>query len=367
LGNVLVVISDRKHGKAVSGTDIQWFEADVLSAQQYYPFGMLMPGDTSPEVRRQYALGGYDYRFGFNGKESDDEVKGDDNQQDYGMRIYDPRAGRFLSVDPITREYPMLTPYQFASNTPIQAIDEDGLYTVFIQGAVAKNDKKRGKKEKNKTFSSDLNREFSQILNKPGLPVRFAFSQAAAAPNLFEKGFFTLNNGFKPGISNPDDKALFDMVVTEIIAGYEQAKAVNPTEKINLIGSSYGSVMTAQVALELDMRGYELGSILLTATPLSEESELGRELNELRDKGIVVLYQYNKNDASQGVFKTNKKEFLKKNWYKNPVRYIGHLTNMYKKERVDQVMSRTLSAGTEGDEATTESINRIEERAKQRD
>jgi hypothetical protein len=43
------------------------------------------------------------------------------------MRIYDPRIGKFLSVDPIASNYPMLTPYQFASNSPIQAIDLDGL------------------------------------------------------------------------------------------------------------------------------------------------------------------------------------------------------------------------------------------------
>jgi RHS repeat-associated protein len=67
------------------------------------------------------------YRYGFNGKEEDDEVKGDGNQQDYGMRIYDPRLGKFLSVDPITKNYPMLTPYQFASNRPIDGIDLDGL------------------------------------------------------------------------------------------------------------------------------------------------------------------------------------------------------------------------------------------------
>jgi RHS repeat-associated protein len=67
------------------------------------------------------------YRYGFNGKENDNEVKGDGNQQDYGMRIYDPRLGRFLSVDPITAEYSELTPYQFASNSPIFGIDKDGL------------------------------------------------------------------------------------------------------------------------------------------------------------------------------------------------------------------------------------------------
>ena len=67
------------------------------------------------------------YRYGFNGKEEDDEVKGDGNQQDYGMRIYDPRLGRFLSVDPLTSSYPHLTPYQYAHNSPIWAIDIDGL------------------------------------------------------------------------------------------------------------------------------------------------------------------------------------------------------------------------------------------------
>ncbi len=57
----------------------------------------------------------------------DNEVKGTGNQQDYGMRIYDPRAARFLSVDPLQKEYPELTPYQFANNNPIIGIDRDGL------------------------------------------------------------------------------------------------------------------------------------------------------------------------------------------------------------------------------------------------
>ena len=70
---------------------------------------------------------GTSYRYGFNGKEKDNEVKGEGNQQDYGFRIYDPRLGRFLSVDPLTKSYPMLTPYQFGSNRPIDGIDLDGL------------------------------------------------------------------------------------------------------------------------------------------------------------------------------------------------------------------------------------------------
>jgi RHS repeat-associated protein len=76
-------------------------------------------------AKRKSCAGGY--RYGFNGKENDGEVSGEGNQYDYGFRIYNPRLGKFLSVDPLTKSYPMLTPYQFASNKPINCIDLDGL------------------------------------------------------------------------------------------------------------------------------------------------------------------------------------------------------------------------------------------------
>ena len=69
----------------------------------------------------------YNYRYGFNGKENDNEVKGEGDEQDYGMRIYDPRIGRFLSEDPLTRQYPWYSPYAFAGDKPTIAVDLDGL------------------------------------------------------------------------------------------------------------------------------------------------------------------------------------------------------------------------------------------------
>ena len=68
-----------------------------------------------------------EYAYGFNGKEKDDNGEFGLTHYDYGFRIYNPALGKFLSVDPLTRGYPMLTPYQFASNQPIWAIDIDGL------------------------------------------------------------------------------------------------------------------------------------------------------------------------------------------------------------------------------------------------
>ncbi|TAH41465.1 MAG: PASTA domain-containing protein [Bacteroidetes bacterium] len=126
LGNVLATISDRKLPYSSNTTTIDFYQPDILSANDYYPFGMMMVG-------RSFSAS--EYRFGFNGKENDNEVKGQGSQQDYGMRIYSPKLGRFLSIDPLYYEFPQLTPYQFSSNNPIMNVDIDGLEGTAANGA----------------------------------------------------------------------------------------------------------------------------------------------------------------------------------------------------------------------------------------
>ncbi|MBW7893327.1 MAG: hypothetical protein H3C48_20390, partial [Chitinophagaceae bacterium] len=59
LGNVMVTISDKKTGvDEDSDTVIDYYEAEVLTAQDYYAFGMMMPG-------RTYANAGAKYKYGF--------------------------------------------------------------------------------------------------------------------------------------------------------------------------------------------------------------------------------------------------------------------------------------------------------------
>jgi RHS repeat-associated protein len=122
LGNILTTITDKKIAvpSTTNSSLIDHFTADIATAQDYYPFGMLMPGRTFT------ASTATNYRYGFNGKENDNEVKGVGDEIDYGMRYYDPRAGRFMSLDPLQKNYPGLTPYQFSNNSPIDGIDLDG-------------------------------------------------------------------------------------------------------------------------------------------------------------------------------------------------------------------------------------------------
>ena len=64
---------------------------------------------------------------------------------------------RFLSVDPIGRKFPELTPYQFASNTPIQAIDLDGLEGQFFFGSnTTKNAESQGQVFQKNTTGGEI-------------------------------------------------------------------------------------------------------------------------------------------------------------------------------------------------------------------
>jgi RHS repeat-associated protein len=120
LGNVLVTVSDRKIQVQDPNNTTQtlYYNADVVTATDYYPGGMQMPG-------RKYE-NGTSYRYGFNGKEEDNEISGDGNKLDFGSRIFDSRLVRWLSTDPLQAKYPFASPYNFVLNNPISFIDPDG-------------------------------------------------------------------------------------------------------------------------------------------------------------------------------------------------------------------------------------------------
>ena len=119
LGNVLSVVSDRKLAvnSVPSPGDVDHYTADVLSFSDYYPFGMLMPGRN----------GGGEHRFGFNGMEQDQEFKGDGNSYTTEFRQFDPRLGKWLSIDPLAAEFPWQSPYVALDNNPVLLIDPKGL------------------------------------------------------------------------------------------------------------------------------------------------------------------------------------------------------------------------------------------------
>lgn len=87
------------------------------------------------------------YRFGFNGKELDNEIQGNGNSYDFGARIYDSRLGRWLSLDPLMAKYPDESPFCGIGNNPTIFIDPDGrdIEPVFYKGPNGENTKSAAK------------------------------------------------------------------------------------------------------------------------------------------------------------------------------------------------------------------------------
>ncbi len=106
LGNVRATLSDYRR---LASQQI------VNSATDYYPFGSVARSYTSSQI----------YRYGFNGKEHEDDITGGDYAFEY--RVYDSRLAQFLSIDPWSKKYPYQSPYVFAHNCPILLIDYLGL------------------------------------------------------------------------------------------------------------------------------------------------------------------------------------------------------------------------------------------------
>ncbi|MCD9612238.1 RHS repeat domain-containing protein, partial [Tenacibaculum maritimum] len=99
------------------------FNPEIIGYNDYYPFGMLVPN------RHGQADS---YRYGFQGQEKDDEIKGEGNSINYKFRMHDPRVGRFFAVDPLFKEYPFNSPYAFSENFVIAGTEIEGLESEWV-------------------------------------------------------------------------------------------------------------------------------------------------------------------------------------------------------------------------------------------
>ncbi len=115
LGNVLVTVTDRKIAISAGGSTIDYYTADISSANDYYPFGMQQPG-------RKFNAG--NYRYGFNGQEKSPEIYAGGNSMTAEFWQYDARVGRRWNIDPIVKIHE--SPYATFANNPIWFADKYG-------------------------------------------------------------------------------------------------------------------------------------------------------------------------------------------------------------------------------------------------
>jgi RHS repeat-associated protein len=86
---------------------------------EYLPFGELFIEER----------GNWNTPYKFSAKELDDES----GYSYFGARYYDPNISIWLSVDPLSDEYPNHSPYTYALNNPIKVIDPNGMSTDWVE------------------------------------------------------------------------------------------------------------------------------------------------------------------------------------------------------------------------------------------
>ncbi|MGD9494462.1 MAG: RHS repeat domain-containing protein [Bacteroidales bacterium] len=88
---------------------------------QYLPFG---------ESWIDQQSGSFDTRYKFSAKELDDETQ----YSYFGARYYDSDFSVWLSVDPMSDDYPYQSPYMYCSGNPVMRIDPTGMNDGWVEG-----------------------------------------------------------------------------------------------------------------------------------------------------------------------------------------------------------------------------------------
>ncbi len=249
------------HEKTTSKTEgTPIFGIGKKQGSDYYLFGMQMPG------RKDEGDG--DYRYGFQGQEMDDEVKGKGNSVNYKYRMHDPRVGRFFAVDPLAKSYPWNSTYAFSENNVIHAIELEGKEAYFIHGTT-------------RAWGVDWS--------------KYVHSKQMSAKDLTRIGSVfdnnSINRGFNWSGANNDN--------ARQSAGQDLADHVLQTrtgnEPITLIGHSHGgnvAIQAANILIENHQIDPESIKIVLINTPAEMDITL-------QDMSVDMFSVNNKKDIVQ--------------------------------------------------------------------
>lgn len=175
----------------------------------------------------------------FNGKEYDEET----GRYYYGARYYDPRISIFISVDPLAKEFPWLTPYQFASNEVPNAIDLEGL---------------KPYRTTPRWGYRNLNREFRirDVITKYSYtPPTQRIQQPSGAQNSFRQ-YPTPGGSRYTDPQTTVNGGQFTLYATELLSQYVEAKKFN-----NYVSEYYKNLSKVSITTTTNVKANELTEI----------------------------------------------------------------------------------------------------------
>lgn len=203
----------------------------VVQSMNYYPFGAeFCDGSASSNVQSHR----------YNGKEFD-KMHGL-NTYDYGARQYNPVTARWDRVDPLAEKYYSMSPYNYCGNNPVNAIDEEGKKTIFVNGKIG-----WGSPEAGAPY-------WGQYGNNPSSFIKGAL-------NYFQDNTYFILSADYGWLSSAE--ARFNI-------GYEYAKNnidyltmdLKEGEAFNFVSHSMGAALTEGIAKFLNENGYTVSNIV---------------------------------------------------------------------------------------------------------
>jgi RHS repeat-associated protein len=266
-------LTDHLGNGRVYYTDLNWDGActtnEILQDNHYYPFGL---NHTDPR-RNTGGVGVNLYQY--NGKELlEDNGLGWNH---YGARCYDAAVGRWWVVDPLAEKYKTFNSYNYVLCRPSNGLDPDGRRVYFIGGAG------------NDVDGWNYINRWGKAFEREGIQ----FYRMNASHGKFGDAVFTdrfrediVSQSFSSKESSDHSKMVDE--TAEAYMTHLKSTPLNNDEQLNLAGYSYGSVLQAQVALELANRGVVINNLILIGSPITDNSKLMKRLeNNSNIKNIM--------------------------------------------------------------------------------
>lgn len=284
LGSVRVTVDS-------SGTAVGW--------DDYYPFGLQMPGRTQNANNP-------DEDIKFTGYELEQQCETDSsggciNDVVLGLyhaeaRMYDPVIGRFNQIDPYAAEYTSLSPYVYVANNPINAIDPDGRRIFFVGGANNDQDGWNYINRWGRAFTNAGVQGFTRVNASGGRAGDIAFTSMYrhSRYETYSRGVNTDTYiaGLNPA-PNYGTRPVQHRQINSALNQVQNSLADSPLakgEQLNLAGYSYGSVLQAHVALNLAESGTRVDNLILIGSPISSDSDLFSSLSTHGNIGNVIRF-----------------------------------------------------------------------------
>ncbi|MCJ7932445.1 MAG: alpha/beta hydrolase [Chryseobacterium sp.] len=268
---------------------------EIVDSNDYYPFGM-----NHLKTGNAYFGQGSFKNYKYNGKELQET-----GFYDYGSRQYMPDIVRWGTVDKLSEKYPFASNYAYVLNRPTVAVDPDGKRVYFIGGAGNDQDGWDYINRWARAFASNGINDFYRVNATRGKAGDIEFTTMYR-----QTGYDKMNNSMSPSAMggfgttsynayNNETKPVQDDMIDATVSMYQQQLKDNPLkegEQFNMVGYSYGSVLQAQSALRLADSGQVIDNLVLIGSPISDNSDLMKQLEGNSNIKNVTRYDL-KGDA----------------------------------------------------------------------